>query len=325
VAARISGVLGVVALVVGVGCTVARWIDVVPGLSRDTWAMITSFVDFALLAYGVALVALLTSALLSRGGLIRMSLAGLAVALTVLHGSWVLPDVVADRDQVAAPGQLTVLSQNLLFGAADPASVRAAAVGADVVVLVEVTQSAADGLRATGFEDTFPYASGDRLPAGGPSGTRIYSRYPLTGGQRLDPAGGGQNWRATVTAPGLGPITIAAVHPPRPRLGGQDWWPAQQQVLAHVPTAATVVAGDFNAVDSHPSLRQYGDRGFRDADDLSGAGWQPTFPAQGPVPPLIAIDHLLVSADLTATGFRTVRVGRTDHLGVLASVRLRAD
>lgn len=242
----------------------------------------------------------------------------------MLHGSWVLPGLIPDSDPVAGPGRVTVLSQNLLFGAADPASVQEAAAGADVVVLVEITRSAADGLRAVGFEENFPYASGGPLPESGPSGTRIYSRYPLTPGEPLDPAGGAQNWLSVVSVPQLGEVRIAAVHPQRPRIGGDDWWPAQEQVLTHTPTRRTVVAGDLNAVDSHPSLRQYGARGFRDADDLSGAGWRPTFPAQGPAPPLIAIDHLLVSADLTATDFVTVRVDRTDHLGVRATVWLRA-
>lgn len=322
--ARFAAVLGGAALLVGVGGTVARGTDSVPGLPRDTWAMITTFVDFGLLAYAFALLALVGSLLLSPGGWARPVLLALTAGLTVLHGSWVLPALVPDHDPVAGPGRVTVLSQNMLFGAADPTSVQAAAAGADVVVLVEITRSAADGLRAVGFEENFPYASGGPLPESGPSGTRIYSRYPLRSGGRLDPAGGAQNWLSLVSVPLLGDVSIAAVHPQRPRLGGEDWWPAQEQVLAHSPTRRTVVAGDFNAVDSHPSLRQYGDRGFRDADDLTGAGWRPTFPAQGPVPPLIAIDHLLVSADLTATDFTTVRVGRTDHLGVRATVWLRA-
>lgn len=324
VVARCAAVLGILALLVGAACTVARRVDSVPGVSRDTWAMITTFVDFALLAYAFALVALLVSVLFSPGGWARPTLLALTAGLAALHGSWVLPDLVPDRDPIAGPGRVTVLSQNLLFGAADPTSLRSAAAGADVVVLVEITRSAADGLRSAGFEQDFPYASGGPLPESGPSGTRIYSRYPLTAGERLDPAGGAQNWLSEVTVPQLGVVRIAAVHPRRPTLGGEDWWPAQEQVLTHSPIRRTVVAGDFNAVDSHPSLRQYDERGFRDADDLAGAGWRPTFPAQGPVPPLIAIDHLLVSADLTATDFATVRVGRTDHLGVEATVWLRA-
>lgn len=322
--ARCAAVLGGAALLVGAACTVARGVDSVPWVSRDTWAMITTFVDFGLVAYALALVALVASVLLARGGWVRSGLAVLSAILIVLHGSWVLPDLVPDRDPVAGAGRVTVLSQNLLFGAADPASLRSAAAGVDVVVLVEITRAAADGLRSAGFEEDFPYASGGPLPESGPSGTRIYSRFPLTAGGRLDPAGGAQNWLSEVTVPELGVIRIAAVHPRRPTLGGADWWPAQQQVLTHSPTRRTVVAGDFNAVDSHPSLRQYGERGFRSADDLAGAGWRPTFPAQGMVPPLIAIDHLLVSADLTATDFATVRIGRTDHLGIRATVWLRA-
>ncbi len=322
VASGLSAVLGVAALAVGVGSSLARSIDVFPGVARDTWAMITSFTDFGLLAYGLAFTFLLVSVLL-RPGWVRIVLLALTVALVVVHGSWLLPDFVADRDPGASAAQLRVLSQNLLYGEADVSSLQLATADADVVVLVEITRPLADALASNGFGATFPYASGDQLPERGPSGTRIYSRYPMTAGERLDPAGGGQNWRATVAVPGMGPITVAAVHPQRPRLGGDTWWPAQQQVVDHVPTVRTVVAGDFNAVDSHPSLRQYGARGFRDADDLAGAGWQPTFPAQGRVPPLIAIDHILVSADLTVTDFRRVRVTGTDHRGILAGVHLR--
>jgi endonuclease/exonuclease/phosphatase family metal-dependent hydrolase len=54
-----------------------------------------------------------------------------------------------------------------------------------------------------------------------------------------------------------------------------------------------------------------------------GAGWNPTYPAQGWIPPLIAIDHVLVSEDLTATAYRTVPVPGTDHRGVLATVAQR--
>lgn len=312
-----------VALLAAVAGSVARWVGRLPLIAPDTWAMVSSFADLGMFAYAAAAVLLLVSVLLATGRA-RIGLLVAAVLLACLHGSWLVPDFVAD-DESASPARVRVLTQNLLRGEADLGSLAAASAEADVVVLVELTRSAADALTADGFDRQFPYASGGGLPRSGPAGTRIYSRYPLTAGERLDPAGDDRHWRALVTVPQLGAVTVVAVHPRRPRFGGRDWETGQRQVLDHVPTTRTVVAGDLNAVDSHPSLRRYADLGFRGADDLAGAGWQPTFPAHDWVPALIGIDHVLVSSDLTATDFRTVRVTGSDHLGVLAAVGERTN
>ena len=211
----------------------------------------------------------------------------------------------------------------MLFGRADPGALVRAGQDVDVLVLTEITEPARRALDAAGIGSRFEHQVGGMLPWDGPAGTRLYSRYPVISAEALDPHVGERHWRAELEVPGMGAVTVVGVHPQRPVRGGDGWAGEQEQVRRALPRTRTVVAGDLNAVDSHRSLRRLRADGFRDSDDLVGAGWNPTYPAQGRIPPLIAIDHVLVSDDLTATAFRTVRLPGTDHRGVLATVALR--
>jgi endonuclease/exonuclease/phosphatase family metal-dependent hydrolase len=319
---RVATLAGSLGLVAGAATTLARSVAQVPGLAPDTWVMVTAFTDYGALAYAVAVVGLGTAALLVRRPL-RVAAVLVAVALTALHLSWILPRYVADDRPAAGPEGVRVLAQNMLFGEADADQLVAAAREADVVVLTEITEPAARALDRAGIGGSQGYQAGGTLPAAGAAGTRVYSRFPLLVSRPLDPAGSHEHWVVTVDVPGVGPLTVVAVHPPRPVRGGDGWAAGQAHVRALVPHERTVVAGDFNAVDSHPSLRRFRADGFRDSDELVGAGWQPTYPAQGRIPPLVAIDHVLVSPDLTATSFGTVQLAGTDHRGVTATVALR--
>ncbi len=321
-------VLGALALVVGFGTTVGR--SVPGGIGGDTWAMITAFTDFGLVAYAVAAVCF-GVALGLRFRVVTLVALAASVILGGVHASWIVPRYVGDAETPMASGRLTVLAENLMLGAADPEAVVADAQGADVLVVVEATQAAAEGLDRYGIARRFPYKAGGPLPARGAAGTRLYSRFPITETRPLDrsasspnPTDGNYNWVARIAVPELGPITIVATHPTRPVPGSTRWWPEQEKLLTELPGERTIAAGDFNAVDSHPSLRQLGESGFRSAAEIVGSGWQPTFPAQGRVPPLITIDHILLSPDLTATEFRTVDIAGSDHRGVLAAVALRS-
>ena len=284
--------------------------------------MATSFTDFGIVAYALSLVALGAAVLLraSRVGLI----AGvLALGLTVLHGSWIVPWFVADS---ARPGPttpvFTILALNLRLGQADPAVVVGAANNADIVVLTEVTRSARRALLLAGLGDRFPHEREGRLPASGANGTTVFSRYPIIDTARLPAGIAHQNWLVRIDVPDTGPIEIAAVHPTRPFTGGTGW--AEDQRLLHsalIRSRPDVVAGDFNAVDNHQPIRRLAADGFRSTTDSAGAGWQPTYPAdRADLPPLAPIDHVLISPGLAATESHTVRVAGTDHLGVVATI-----
>lgn len=317
-----STAFGVLGLLVGTATTVARSLPEVPGVSGDTWAMVTSFTDYGVLAYAVALMGLVTATLLRFRALRLVALAA-SVALAAVHLSWIVPSFVADGAPATSTGRLRVYSQNMLYGGADPGQVLAAAQQADVLVVVEMTQPAADAFTDHGIDSVFAYQAGGRLPWGGATGTRVYSRFPVVDSRPLDRSGGDHNWLVTVDVPDLGLMTVAAVHPTRPVRGGSDWAAEQELVRQRVPHERTLIAGDFNAVDSHLSLRRLRADGFSGANNVVGAGWQPTYPAEGLIPPLIAIDHILLSRDLTATAFRTVGVDGSDHRGVLATVAVR--
>ena len=321
--ARAATVVGGLGLATGAATTLARSLPPPPGLAGDTWAMATSFTGFGVWAYAVAVLGLLGATALRRRPA-RLVAALLAVALAAVHLSWVVPAFVADDRAPLGPGRLRVYAQNMLFGGADPASVVATARDADVLVLTEITTSAAARLDRAGIGASQPYQAGGTLPTGGAGGTRLYSRFPVRVSHQLAQPLGGTDWVVRVDVPDVGLVTVVGVHPPRPVRGGSDWLEHQQQLRRLVPRERTVVAGDFNAVDSHPGLRGFRADGFRDSDELVGAGWQPTYPAEGPVPPLIGIDHVLVSPDLTATASRTVSTPGTDHRGVLAAVALAA-
>ena len=61
--------------------------------------------------------------------------------------------------------------------------------------------------------------------------------------------------------------------------------------------------------------------GYRDAAEQSGAGIEPTFPANWRLPPFIAIDHIL-SRSCTATSLRTIKIPGSDHRGLAATVMI---
>lgn len=310
------------ALAAGLATTVGRSLIDVPLLAGDTWAMITAFSDFGALAYALAVVCL-TAAMLLRFWIGQVVALVVAIPLIVAHLSWIVPGYLPDGESVASSARLNVLSENLLFGGADPAQVVASAADADVLVVTEMTSPAVARLAAAGINERFPHESGGPLPEEGAAGTRVYSHFPILSGERLEPAAGTSTWVVRLDVPGLGPLTLVAAHPTRPVLGASRWWGEQERLRKRVPRERTIVAGDLNAVDSHPSLRRFQADGFRSADDLVGAGWQPTYPADGRIPPVIAIDHILLSPDLTATAFRTVDIDNSDHRGVFASVALR--
>jgi len=71
-------------------------------------------------------------------------------------------------------------------------------------------------------------------------------------------------------------------------------------------------------------MRQYRDlltNGYHDAVDQMGAGFAPTFKADGWLPPLITIDHIL-TRNAEASSIRTVKITGSDHRSLLATIRV---
>lgn len=324
------GVVGGLAIAGGLVCaglaaltTAARYLSPASApTAPDTWGMVTAFTDYGLAGYAVAL------GLLGLGLVLRRSRTGVVLtvstlALSVLHGSWVGPAFVPGPRPAGAGPTIRVLSANLYFGRADSVTVAAAAREADVLVLTEVTVAARQRLRDLGVEQDLAYAGGGELPTRGPTGTLVLSRFPVRATRALPAEVGHQNWLVTLDVPGLGPLRVAAVHP-SPPLRGRSTWAADHRLLRTAlaeGTGPTIAAGDFNAVPSHWPMRRLRADGFRSSVDLAGAGWRPTWPAgRRGLPPVVAIDHVLLSPGLTATAAGAQRIPGSDHLAVSATV-----
>jgi endonuclease/exonuclease/phosphatase (EEP) superfamily protein YafD len=220
---------------------------------------------------------------------------------------------------------LRILTLNALFGAADPvATVEAVRrYRADVLAVQELTPEFVCGLATAGAGDLLPHVHADARP--GAAGTGLWSRYRLT---PLPPVPG-----LFLAAPSAGitvagqPVTLRSVHPVAPIMGRQHRW---HQDLARLREALTatpgpqVVAGDFNASRDHRPFRDLLAAGFADCADIAVQRSWPglTWPADRRLPPVMRLDHILVSPGIAVSEARTVQIPGTDHRAVLAVLEL---
>ncbi|GAA1829969.1 endonuclease/exonuclease/phosphatase family protein [Microlunatus capsulatus] len=306
------------AVLLGVPGLVLTGMRVLPP-ADDAAALVASFVPYAIPLLGLALGCLLVALVRARRrARMAVPLAVVAVLLAA-QLSWQLPYLVPDDRPVVGPA-FGLLSLNTYKGEADPDQVLAATSRADVVVLVEVTPALVSALDARGWRDRFPFDAG--ASGGAVANTVVFSRYPLSGSRQFG-SGSFDQWATTVDVPGTGPVALVAVHPCNPYCG-EGRWAREHEDLRRVVAAELdrplVVAGDFNAVVDHGPMQQLHRLGLRSAADLLGTGWAPTYPAGRALPPLLAIDHVLVDPALAVADLERVPVDGTDHLGLLAHV-----
>lgn len=309
---RAATTLAVVASVLAVVGLVVRWVPIVNRALIATAAL----APYLMLGAPVAVLGFA----LAR----RWLPALLAAALTAAVVAGQVPLFVADG---SPPGvTLRVASVNLRYGQAEPAAVaELARRDADVLAVQELTPQLAQWLDEALGED-FPYC--EVRPREGPAGVGLWSRHPLT-----DPHDYDQFWLGLLTArlqvPGTGaPTTVATTHMSAPWPDPFDGWRADMTEMANtlrgIATQApgpVIVAGDFNATTDMREFRRLLDAGYRDAAEQAGAGLTRTHPADLAVPPVFAVDHILVR-DATATTVRTVAVDGSDHRALVAEVRI---
>lgn len=277
---------------------------------------------FALWAWAFSLVALL-AALRARSVLLTLVAVALVGAGVVQYGPLVSPARGIDDDEHIA---LRVLVQNLEFGRADPGDVVRAVRdgGVDLLLTVETTPEAVDGLRAAGLVEALPHEAVAAAPH--TAGVAVWSRYPLSAPERIP--GFSLGVLRTDLAGPAGPVTVVAAHPIAPVFNAPiavDEADRLRWYLGGLPgPAPVVVGGDFNATWDHVRFRGLRGLGYIDSVSGGGDGWVPTWPANRRIPPLIGIDHVLARGALGVGETDTVPVGATDHLGVLATVYLPA-
>jgi endonuclease/exonuclease/phosphatase (EEP) superfamily protein YafD len=228
---------------------------------------------------------------------------------------------------VRAAPELRILTLNALFGAADPAATVDAVrrLRVDVLAVQELTPALVRGLAGAGLGELLPSRHVDPDP--GAAGAGLWSRWELT---PLPPAAGllfvAPSARITVAG---GPVILRAVHPVAPIMGRQRDWHQDLGRLREALTAAEadgpqIVAGDFNSSRDHRPFRDILAAGFADSADIARRRPWPgfTWPANRRWPPLMRLDHILVSPGITVSEARTVKIPGTDHRAVLAVLEL---
>jgi endonuclease/exonuclease/phosphatase family metal-dependent hydrolase len=299
--------------------TVARLVD----SDNGSMIRIEAFTPLALPIYFVLLLLLAFGAARRHGGRKPRVIASLvALALLLLHGWWVAPQVLGDDpDPAQGAPRITVMNANLYEGRADAQNVVDAVreYHVDILVLEEITPGLLEEMDGLGLADLLPERVGQ--PDYMVAGTMILANQPLTDHVRLRTTF--QGWQAT-----YGSLTVLGVHPVAPT--DPDAWAADHRAILAQAEAddADLIVGDLNATADHDVMRNLDDAGFRDAGEVANEGWQPTWPANHvsifpSLPPLVRIDHVLIADTLASLGTHTVDVDGSDHLALVATVARR--
>jgi endonuclease/exonuclease/phosphatase (EEP) superfamily protein YafD len=196
--------------------------------------------------------------------------------------------------------------------------IRAAA--PDLVALQEVDPDGAARLQRSGVLARFPYAVTDLRKS--PSGIGLWSRLPVADSQVQD-VHGMAVIKATILV-GSHRLRLYSVHTVAPLGDDRVRWRAQLRWVEEEirrERGPLVVAGDFNATRYHHSFRRLLSERLEDAHERRGTGWATTWPRnRWPLPPLMRLDHVLVSPDI---GVRSVREGigqGSDHRPIIAEL-----
>lgn len=242
---------------------------------------LTSFTPLAVAPYALLILLLLTRALRRwKAGHRRAPFAVAAVVvmgLLGLHVWWWAPMWTGETPLPADDAKpLTVMNANSFRGGIDghrlgpgrqPAPRRGHCRGGDHPFELKKMESA-------GLSTGWPYRVGE-VDGGGVSRTMVFSRYPLVDVDAVPTAF--DSWVMTVQAP-AGDLRLLAVHP-TPPVDAQQWRSDLDAVVA--AAGADLVVGDCNATLDHAPLRALLDEDFRDAAELTNAGWQTTWPVNG--------------------------------------------
>ncbi len=220
---------------------------------------------------------------------------------------------------------LRFLTLNAYVGRVSPAAVVAGIrrLSPDVFAIQELTPGLAEDLAEAGVAELLPFSCLEPRP--GARGIGLWSRFPLA----EIPLAQGTRKAMLRAQLDLGwPVTVTVVHLASPVGGRQPAWQQDMDRLLLELTEVTgqhLVAGDFNASRDHGAFRRLLAAQFADSADAAARRQWPgfTWPAHRPVPPLMRLDHILVSHPGTAVQeARTVEIAGSDHRAVFAVIEL---
>ena len=306
--------------------TAGVWLLVLPGAvwaavraggwERGPLVQLFAFTPYvAAGAWGPAL-----AAALSR----RWLAAAVGLSSAAVLSMSMLPRMRADRRGPLDGVDLSLMTANLLKGAAEPAAVVELIRRHDVAVLAlqEFTPAAQIALKAAGLEMLMPYSS--LAPAEDPSGSALYSRFPITEAGVRSNAGGFQQAYGTVQPPDAGPIRVESAHTMAPfNIAALPGWRADLEIQPRPDPDGPprILVGDFNATLDHQPLRALIAHGYRDAAETVGAGLIGTWgPYDGRLIPPVTIDHVLVDRRIGVRDAAVHNLPGSDHRAIVAAL-----
>ncbi len=212
--------------------------------------------------------------------------------------------------------------------------------GADLIGLQEVSHGQAEALQAA-LRDIYPYQV---VFPGGFAGKAVFSRYPVLNAQQLQLSTVRPDLMASVKL-GNRTLTLIVAHPPPPLLSWrgfyfdpQTW--GQIQALARLAreNRPAVLLGDFNLVDQSSEYAYLRAAGLQDAFAASRGKPGYTLPKRIgpwkrliwlnrmlrwlPLPPVARVDYIFHTSEISSLDARVGEDLGSDHLPVLAKLRL---
>lgn len=273
-------------------------------------------------------VLLLSAPALLAVALLRRWPAAAILSLALIAFAWmVLPRGFGGTEELAGGTPVRVLTANLAKGRADSKALLGLAEGrkADLVLMQEVSAGKVRQLNRSGFRRAYPHQALDVTEDVG--GGAIFSRWPLRQLESLDV---GRQPRALVVTPGSAPIEVVSIHPTAPiKPGTTREWDRDYRAMpaAFSGDRPLILGGDFNATLDHKNLRELIGTGYRDAADVTGNGFVPTWPSR---PKLslrrlslpVTIDHVLAEDGIRFSDYAVEKIRGSDHRAVFTELLL---
>ena len=258
----------------------------------------------------------------------RPTLAVVAIAALVAPAWWTAQQWDPFASTAAPPPgwrRLRVLDANVTWTNPDMSGIAAAVARdrPDLVALQEVTPGDITALDATHVLDRYRF----RLlaPDNQSAGMALWSDRPLVAASVWTDAGHPE-LRARVRV-GAATLSVLVVHTFIPVLLPLGQWKAELRGIAAAArhlTGPRLVVGDLNATWDMYELGDILRAGqLRDAAVATGNGWRPTWSPVTWLPPLIQLDHALVSSGVAVTGYVLRPVAGAQHRSLTIGLSVR--
>lgn len=303
------------ALLLTAACGAALYLVPTLQLTHPVFTAASSFIPYMIFAWLSSAIIFLANRRRWSTFLGLLAIIGLVSQLLWSSAYWPRPQ--------PSPGSFSIMTLNLRCKSAGIEELAAIAVASrpDILVLQGVNAETRAFFEESGWRDFYPGSTFHPSHVNPSCGSMVFAGVQA---MVVDGSTGRQPVVSLELTPQ--PILVLPVDLPNPTRVLAPWldgFDALAEAVMGVGPQPVIAIGDFNAVREHePMRRLLSSTGLRDAGADAGAGWLPTFPATGKLPSMVAVDHILISKQLTSTSVRTIRIGENAHLALIAVLDL---